>query len=44
MRTTSNPALARFIVRGGWLVVKSTFNSVLATVVLALVLVASLAS
>jgi hypothetical protein len=39
----STPPLTRFLVQGSWLVVKSAFNSVLATIVLALAVVASLA-
>jgi hypothetical protein len=43
MKTFRSPPLTRFVVRGGWLALKSTFNSVIATLVLVLALVASLA-
>jgi hypothetical protein len=42
MKLSSTPPLTRFLVRGGLIVVKSTLNSLLATLVLALAVVASL--
>jgi hypothetical protein len=43
MNPLDSPPLKGFLARGGWLVLKSTFNAVIATLVLALALVASLA-
>jgi hypothetical protein len=43
MKMFSNPPLTRFVVRGSWLALKSTFNSVVATLVFLLALVAALA-
>jgi hypothetical protein len=42
MNPCESPALKRFLARGGWLVIKSALNSVIATLVLALALFASL--
>jgi hypothetical protein len=41
MKTSSRPPFTHLVVRGSWLVVKSTLNSLVATLVLALALFAS---
>jgi hypothetical protein len=43
MKIRSSPPITRFVVRGGWLVVTSTLNSLIATLVLALALLSALA-
>jgi hypothetical protein len=43
MKISSTSPWARFLAHGSWIVVKSALNSVIATLVLALALIASLA-